>query len=114
MGKNEILSALLMELRRGTIVLCALDYLHKPMYGYHLVTAMEQGGVPVETNTLYPLLRRLEAQGLLESNWNTQEAKPRKYYVITPFGKEIYEALKNQWRTTTQKVNVILEESRDE
>ena len=114
MGKEEVLSALLMELRRGTIVLCVLDYLHKPMYGYHLVAAMEQGGVPVETNTLYPLLRRLEGQGLLESRWDTSEAKPRKYYSITAQGKEIYGVLREHWNKTTRAVNGILEGNKDE
>ena len=102
MGKEEVLSGLLMELRRGTIVLSVLSQLSEPRYGYSLVTILTEYGMPVETNTLYPLLRRLEGQGLLISEWNTEESKPRKYYCITPEGKEVYEKLKKQWRRTVE------------
>ena len=95
MGKEEVLSGLLMELRRGTIVLSVLSQL-------------TEYGLPVETNTLYPLLRRLEGQGLLTSEWNTEESKPRKYYCITPEGKEIYEKLKKQWQQTAASMERIL------
>lgn len=108
MGKEEVLSGLLMELRRGTIVLSVLSQLKEPKYGYSLVTQLTDYGLPVETNTLYPLLRRLEGQGLLTSEWNTEESKPRKYYRITPEGREIYEKLKKQWRQTAVSMDRIL------
>ena len=108
MGKEEVLSGLLMELRRGTIVLSVLSQLTEPKYGYSLVTQLTEYGLPVETNTLYPLLRRLEGQGLLTSELNTEESKPRKYYCITPEGKEIYEKLKKQWQQTVASMERIL------
>ena len=95
---NENLSALIMELRRGTLVLCALCKLKKPMYGYSLVSELNEDGIPVEGNTLYPLLRRLESQGLLESRWDTGESKPRKYYAVTQEGERVREALLKNWR----------------
>ncbi|NTV78605.1 MAG: PadR family transcriptional regulator, partial [Clostridiales bacterium] len=72
MEKNDIISGMIMELRRGTIVLCVLSQLEKPMYGYSLVSALSDSGIAVEANTLYPLLRRLESQGMLESKWETE------------------------------------------
>ena len=108
MEKDELLSGLLQELRRGTIVLSVLSQLQEPQYGYSLVTRLSENGMQVETNTLYPLFRRLESQGLLKSEWDTSEAKPRKYYVITDDGKEIYELLRVQWKKTAEIMNKLL------
>ncbi len=109
MDISEIVSGLVLELRRGTIVLCALKKLETPMYGYNLVSELTQSGIPVEANTLYPLLRRLESQGLLESRWETGESKPRKYYAATEAGKEVSKALERNWRATVESMNSILE-----
>lgn len=110
MGKEEVLSGLLQELKRGTIVLSVLSRLKKPMYGYSLVTQLNEAGMPVETNTLYPLLRRLEAQGLLSSEWDVSEGKPRKYYAITEEGNEIYRILRRQWLKNAECMEKLLEE----
>ncbi|MCL2494342.1 MAG: PadR family transcriptional regulator [Oscillospiraceae bacterium] len=110
MDKDDLVSGFLLELRRGTVILCVLAKLRRPAYGYQLVADLADTGLPVEANTLYPLLRRLEAQGLLESNWDTGGAKPRKYYAATPFGLEVLEALKGHWQNTAQSLNAILEE----
>jgi len=95
---NETINGLLSELRRGTIVIGALSQLTEPQYGYSLVPVLEEKGIAVDPGTLYPLLRRLEKQELLESKWDTNEARPRKYYVLSPFGKEVYEGLCREWR----------------
>lgn len=108
MDKQELISSMVLELRRGIIVLCVLGKLHLPTYGYNLVADLGEDGIKVEANTLYPLLRRLEGQGLLESSWETGGAKPRKYYVITDFGKEIFDALKGYWKETTMSIEQIL------
>lgn len=110
MGKEDVLSGLLQELKRGTIVLSVLSQLKKPMYGYSLVTVLADSGMAVETNTLYPLLRRLEGQGLLTSEWDVGEGKPRKYYVITPQGEEVYEILCRQWRKNAEAMERLLGE----
>ena len=84
------------------------------MYGYNLVTELAESGIPVEANTLYPLLRRLESQGLLQSIWETGCSKPRKYYSTTPEGQKTYAALKTHWDETVQSMYKILEEKTDE
>lgn len=107
---NDNLSGLILELRRGTIVLSVLSKLQKPMYGYSLVSELTESGIPVEGNTLYPMLRRLESQGLLESRWDTAEAKPRKYYAVTAEGCAVRETLERNWREIVESMNRILEE----
>ena len=106
--REEIAAGLVLELRRGTIVLCVLSQLKKPMYGYSLVSVLSAAGVPVETNTLYPLLRRLEKQGLLESSWEMSGSKPRKYYQITEMGEGVYLDLKQQWEDTAEHMKNLL------
>jgi len=76
----------LQELRRGTIVLASLMLLRTPGYGYGLLQQLSSAGFPTDANTLYPLLRRLEKQGCLESDWNTDEARPRKFYRTSEAG----------------------------
>lgn len=79
------------------------------MYGYSLVGALSKKGVPVEANTLYPLLRRLEGQGLLTSEWETGGSKPRKYYRVTPEGREVCARLKAAWQATVESVQRAME-----
>ncbi len=97
------------ELRRGTVVLCTLAKLREPMYGYNLLSELTDAGIAVEANTLYPLLRRLESQGLLVSEWNTQEAKPRKYYQTTELGTQIYLQLKKYWKETEKSIDNVID-----
>jgi len=111
MGKSEIISSFILELRRGTVVLCVLAKLQEPTYGYSLISELADTGIAIEANTLYPLLRRLESQGLLASTWNTGGAKPRKYYQITDFGQEVLSALKEHWKLTVSSMNKVLEEA---
>lgn len=94
---NEIIASLSLELRRGVVVLSVLKRLHEPMYGYMLVRELERTGMAVEAGTLYPLLRRLERQKLLMSEWDTGGAKPRKYYSRTRLGTAVYDGLMEQW-----------------
>lgn len=79
----------LQELRRGTIVLASLMLLRTPGYGYGLLEQLASAGFPTDANTLYPLLRRLEKQGCLESEWNTDEARPRKFYRTSEAGNRL-------------------------
>jgi PadR family transcriptional regulator, regulatory protein PadR len=105
---DEILSSLTVELRRGTLVLSVLSQLNNPEYGYSLVQKLEEKNTIVEAGTLYPLLRRLEKQELLISNWDTTESKPRKFYVLSDKGKEIYKRLKNEWRSISRQLDNLL------
>ena len=88
----------LQELRRGSVVLASLLACRTPRYGYGLLTTLADVGIDTEANTLYPLLRRLEKQGLLTSSWDTGESRPRKYYETTPLGTDIAARLNTEWR----------------
>jgi PadR family transcriptional regulator, regulatory protein PadR len=94
---DELLSSAQQELRRGTVVLACLVLLRTPGYGYALLDQLRDLGFSVDANTLYPLLRRLESQGLLASEWNTQEARPRKFYRISRDGERLATALLADW-----------------
>ena len=84
MDFGDTLSGNQQELRRGTVVLACLLLLRQPGYGYALLDQLRDLGFAVDANTLYPLLRRLESQGLLTSSWDTEESRPRKFYRPTP------------------------------
>lgn len=87
-----------LELRRGAIVLAALSQLTQAQYGYSLRQALAARGMEIEEGTLYPLLRRLEAQGVLVSEWRTGEGSPRRYYQLSESGQALYAKLANSWQ----------------
>jgi len=105
---REIVDNLILELRRGTLVLSVLSQMREPRYGYSLVELLNGKGISIEPGTLYPLLRRLEKQGLLSSEWETSTAKPRKYYVLSETGKDVYKKLFQEWKTMTASIDGIL------
>jgi DNA-binding PadR family transcriptional regulator len=85
------------ELRRGVIVLAALSQLGDWQYGYSLRQSLATRGMEIEEGTLYPLLRRLESQGLLLSEWRIEEGPPRRYYKLSPGGRALYARLIGNW-----------------
>ncbi|MBO3738456.1 PadR family transcriptional regulator [Actinoplanes flavus] len=97
------------ELRRGVLVLAVLTRLRTRQYGYSLRQALADAGMPVEEGTLYPLLRRLEAQGLLESSWDTDGASPRRYYWLSPEGKRVLETMSETWRRQVRVMDSLLD-----
>ena len=97
MANTESLENVVLELRRGVITLAALSQLGTEQYGYSLLKQLSDLGLEVDQGTLYPLLRRLEAQGLLESVWKLEEARPRRYYVTSAEGKKILPKMKKEW-----------------
>jgi len=99
----------LTELRRGTLVLAVLTRLKTRQYGYSLRQALAEGGMPIEEGTLYPLLRRLEAQGLLTSDWDTESAPPRRYYRLNADGRRTLAALTEAWRELARVMNAFLD-----
>jgi PadR family transcriptional regulator, regulatory protein PadR len=105
MTMDGTLTGHLQELRRGTVVVASLTVLREPGYGYSLLETLSAAGFEVEANTLYPLLRRLEAQGLLTSLWNTDEARPRKFYRTTEYGDSIAAALRTEWARLDRAVS---------
>ena len=98
MSETEALDTHLQELRRGTVVLACLRLLQQPGYGYGLLEELGARGFDTDANTLYPLLRRLEKQGLLTAQWNTDEARPRKFYATSADGLDLLETLRHDWR----------------
>ncbi|WP_010098335.1 PadR family transcriptional regulator [Ornithinibacillus scapharcae] len=108
MNEQEHIDKLMLELRRGTITIGVLSQLSSPQYGYSLVTLLDEKGIHVEPGTLYPLLRRLEKQGLLDSSWDTNEARPRKYYVLSETGKSVYEQLCVEWQSIVSSLNDLI------
>ncbi|MDN5894255.1 MAG: PadR family transcriptional regulator [Nocardioides sp.] len=99
MSDSAVLAGHLQELRRGTVVMAALATLHRPTYGYALLESLDAAGFHVDGNTLYPLLRRLERQGLLASEWNTEESRPRKFYSVSTDGEALLTDLLAEWES---------------
>lgn len=103
-----------LELRRGIVVLVVLSLTHRASYGYSLIQRLTAMGMDIEEGTLYPLLRRLEKQGLLQSEWDTTETRPRKYYRISPAGQEVLSAMREEWQQTVIVMTHILKGDTDE
>ncbi|MDN5822345.1 MAG: PadR family transcriptional regulator [Brachybacterium sp.] len=97
----------LQELRRGTVVLACLQLLRSPGYGYGLLEDLARHGFATDANTLYPLLRRLEKQGFLTSEWNTDEARPRKFYRTAPEGELLADTLTAEWSALTGAIRSL-------
>lgn len=95
------------ELRRGTVVLACLLLLRQPGYGYGLLDGLRDLGFAVDANTLYPLLRRLEGQGMLVSEWNTEDARPRKFYRTSRDGERLAAALLADWRRVDASIREL-------
>lgn len=110
--EDEALGTHQQEIRRGTVVLASLMACRRPQYGYSLLSTLEDSGILVEANTLYPLLRRLEKQGLLAAEWNTEEARPRKYYTLTDAGARVAETLHADWLALTTSLTALWKEAR--
>ena len=99
METNQTLDNLILEMRRGAIVLAVLSQLKQEQYGYSLMKSLADKDCQIDQGTLYPLLRRLEDQGLLVSDWRLEDARPRRYYAISPQGIIILERLQSEWTT---------------
>ena len=106
---SEIYANFVAELRRGVTNLVVLKQCQQPTYGYQLVKNLADRGIPLEANTVYPLLRRLEDQSLLRSEWDTSTDKPRKYYQITENGRQLLVQLISYWHESVKNIESILE-----
>lgn len=106
MADAHAFAKLELELRRGVVVLATLSQLRVPRYGYALRQALAERGMPIEEGTLYPLLRRLETQGLLKSEWRIEDGPPRRYYSINADGRKLLKKLTEAW----QGMNAAMEE----
>jgi PadR family transcriptional regulator, regulatory protein PadR len=110
MDNDELVQNMLLELRRGVLSLAVLSQLGSEEYGYSLLKALSEQGMEIDQSTLYPLLRRLESQGLLQSDWRiVDEARPRRYYIISARGRKVLTKLKKEWSDMAETMQKMLE-----
>ncbi len=99
---------LILEMRRGVIVLAVLSQCNQEQYGYSLMKSLAEKGLEIDQGTLYPLLRRLESQGLLSSHWRLEDARPRRYYVLSPEGQAVLPRLIKEWESMVHMMGRML------
>lgn len=106
---TDLVENLRLELRRGALVLAVLSQLQTEAYGYALKQELAEKGLDINEGTLYPLLRRLESQGLLLSEWRViDEARPRRYYRISELGRQALVDLGAEWQDISAAINEFL------
>lgn len=108
--QNSELEKLEQEMRRGVIVLAVMSQLEQEQYGYSLIRNLHEKGFEIGQDTLYPLLRRLEEQQLLDSQWRVEEPRPRRYYKLNETGREVFEELIKNWQVQTEIIRRLLNE----
>ena len=104
----ELFESMRLELRRGSLVLAVLARLREERYGYTLRQALAADGLEMEESTLYPLLRRLESQGLLASEWREEDKRKKRFYRLSPMGAAMLTALADEWRGINASLDKIL------
>ena len=105
---HELFENLRLELRRGSLVLAVLAALREEQYGYTLRKRLEEAGMAIDEGTLYPLLRRLETQGLLVSEWREEEKRKKRFYKLSPDGTAILKELLTEWKSINASLNGML------
>jgi len=105
----ELFENLRLELRRGCLILAVLAELRTERYGYVLRKSLADRGMAIDENTLYPLLRRLESQGLLVSQWREEEKRNKRFYRLSPEGEVIFNRLLEEWTGIGASLNRILD-----
>jgi PadR family transcriptional regulator, regulatory protein PadR len=111
--QNELFDSLRLELRRGCLVLAVLAQLRVEHYGYTLRRALADQGLEIEESTLYPLLRRLETQGLLTSEWREEEKRNKRFYRLSAEGAAILEQLLAEWTRINDSLHRILKNEKE-
>ena len=106
---QEIVEKLRLELRRGALPLAVLAQLREEHYGYSLRKQLNAKGLEIDEGTLYPLIRRLEKQGLLVSEWRIDDKRKKRYYRISDLGGKVLALLTNEWRSLNASIDSILE-----
>jgi PadR family transcriptional regulator PadR len=108
--EDALLENLRLELRRGGLVLAVLAQLRREHYGYTLRRALAERDLAVDEGTLYPLLRRLESQGLLSSEWREEDKRQKRFYTLSPAGRRVVRQLVAEWRGLNVAITRILED----
>src|ERR1700716_3769485 len=107
----ELFENLRLELRRGCLIVAVLSQLRTEQYGYTLRKALADDGLAIDEGTLYPLLRRLESQGLLASQWREEEKRNKRFYRLSPEGEQILKQLLDEWQSINASLERILQEA---
>jgi PadR family transcriptional regulator PadR len=107
-ASSELFENLRLELRRGCLAVAVLLQLRTELYGYAIRKALSDQGLAIDENTLYPLLRRLESQGLLVSQWREEDKRNKRFYRLSPVGGEVLDSLLAEWRQMTAALERIL------
>lgn len=105
--ETEQLDKLKQELRRGMLVLAVLMQLQQEHYGYSLRKALSDNGLEIDEGTLYPLVRRLEKQGLLKSEWREESKRKKRFYRLSESGKNALKAMLEEWQRLNNNVENI-------
>ena len=105
---GSLFENLRLELRRGSLVLAVLTQLRGEQYGYTLRKSLAEHGMEIDEGTLYPLLRRLETQGLLVSEWREEEKRNKRFYKLSADGKLVLKQLLTEWKSIDASLNGIL------
>ncbi len=105
---ENVFENLRLELRRGCLTLAVLAQLKQEHYGYTLRKALAGRGMEIEESTLYPLLRRLEAQGLLTSEWREEEKRNKRFYRLSSDGEQIFTRLPTEWNEINTAISNLL------
>jgi len=108
MAQIKPIDNLTQELRRGILVLAVLSQLKEERYGYEVIKLLADHGLEIDQGTLYPLLRRLETQGLLESRWELEESRPRRYYCLSFEGQELLPQLWEEWSRIVDTIDSLM------
>lgn len=108
MGETDLYESLRLELRRGSLILAVLGRLKREQYGYSLRVALAEDGLEMEESTLYPLLRRLESQGLLLSEWREEDRRKKRFYRLSPAGEAMLARLLDEWRRISASLDRII------
>jgi PadR family transcriptional regulator PadR len=106
----ETLENLKLELRRGCLVLAVLAALRSERYGYTLRKDLAEQGMEIDEGTLYPLLRRLESQGLLSSEWREHEKRNKRFYRLSSEGRQILKLLLAEWEGIDASIRAVIKE----
>jgi PadR family transcriptional regulator len=101
-----------LELRRGCVIVAVLAALRSEQYGYTLRKALSEQGMEIDEGTLYPLLRRLESQGLLASEWREEDKRNKRFYRLSPDGRQVLKQLIAEWESIDSSLRGIFKESR--
>ena len=106
---DDLFEKMRIELRRGSLVLAVLGALREERYGYTLRQSLEEAGLPIDEGALYPLLRRLETQGLLTSEWREDAKRTKRFYRLSPVGVETLAQLLGEWNAISESILRITE-----